>query len=357
MENDKATQEWLGAQKASTRGAYKWSWKLFLEYTNMTGDEILADRRSDKEFKWERKAINVKAHAQEKNLADNTAKAVTTAARSFFAYYHLPLKFRRVEKVKLNEVEPKFTDYQYDINDLKAICDVSDLEEQYVICAGKSFGLRAGDFMRFSRGDFDPYIEREAPVFIGDRITRKEKVPAFSFIDSDTQPIIKLLLAKMTREGRTKPTDKMVMYEDEIQLSRVVQRVTEKAGINLGNKRVRFQCLRKFLSDHLSAHMSESKWKQVVGKKIHEGAYISPNELRDCYMRAMPETTFSKSIIGPQDMEKLVNEILEKRAKEKDCPDGIHCQKVVDETELSNLLSEGWHAELVLPSGKVVINR
>jgi predicted flavoprotein YhiN len=40
--------------------------------------------------------------------------------------------------------------------------------------------------------------------------------------------------------------------------------------------------------------MSESKWKQVVGKKISEGAYISPDELRKDYARAMPETTFTR---------------------------------------------------------------
>lgn len=40
--------------------------------------------------------------------------------------------------------------------------------------------------------------------------------------------------------------------------------------------------------DRLSAICSESQWKQIVGKKISEGAYISTDQLREIYARAMP---------------------------------------------------------------------
>ena len=39
--------------------------------------------------------------------------------------------------------------------------------------------------------------------------------------------------------------------------------------------------------------MSESKWKQIIGKKISEGAYVSPQELREAYLRAMPTIAIS----------------------------------------------------------------
>jgi hypothetical protein len=41
----------------------------------------------------------------------------------------------------------------------------------------------------------------------------------------------------------------------------------------------------------------------------------------------------------------------------ENCEDGEHCQKVIGEEELASLLSQGWHASLVLPSGKVVVSR
>lgn len=398
MEKDIATEEWLKAQKASTRGTYKWSWKHFLSFAGLTGDAILADRRNDQVFAWEKRVLAAKTWAQERGLSDNTAYSITTSARSFFTHHRLPLKLLRAEKVRLTEVEPKYEDYQFSIEDFERMGNFADLTEKYVYIAGKSFGLRASDFLRLTRGDLEPYIDREPPISIGEITTKKEKVPANPFIDCDAQVIIKLMLETMTQAGRTDPNDKMLTYKDEIQLSQVVQRIVEKAKINLGNKRVRFHCLRKFLCDHLAAHMAESKWKQIVGKKAKERVYIT--ELRECYARAMRETTFSKSI-GSGDMQKIakrevllgvlkgigisesevadlfkgrfasrgrmltiedeievIEEAIEEKRKEKlECADGEHCQRVVGEEDLAKLLSEGWHASLVLPSGKVVVTR
>jgi hypothetical protein len=43
--------------------------------------------------------------------------------------------------------------------------------------------------------------------------------------------------------------------------------------------------------------------------------------------------------------------------RNENCEDAAHCQRVVGEAELASLLSEGWHATLVLPSGKVIVSR
>jgi DNA repair ATPase RecN len=34
--------------------------------------------------------------------------------------------------------------------------------------------------------------------------------------------------------------------------------------------------------------MSESQWKQIIGKQISEGAYVSQDQLQEAYKRAMP---------------------------------------------------------------------
>ena len=279
---------------------------------------------------------------------------------------------------------------------MKKMADVADLTEKYVVVAGKSFGLRAGDFLKLTRGDLESYINRSVPISIGEYATQKESVKAYPFIDSDAKPIIKLMLEKMNREGRTNANERMLTYKDGIQLSRVLKRVSERAGIEHGNKVVRFHCLRKFLIDRLSSHMSSEKWKQIVGKTISERAYVSPDSLREDYKRAMAETTFAKAVAEediellaekkalmaiaelmripdqrrkrifrsiraartPEELAEVKDELREEErtqtATNGGCQNG-NCQRIVSEEELPSLLAQGWRVSAVLPSGKVVV--
>lgn len=393
MEKDKATEEWLNSLTKNTGWTYKTYWKYFLEFTKMNGDQILAKRRADEKFTWEKQTLAFRTWIIEnKKLSEYTARSATNAVRGFFSYYRCPLKFRRTESSRLSEARRKSEDYRFSVADLKKMFDVANLKERYIIVAGKSFGLRAGDFLALTRGDLEPYIEREPPISIGELATQKEAVKAFPFIDTDAKPIIKLTLENMNRIDKTKSNDRMLKFKNIIQLSRVLQRVTKRAGIKVGNKRVRFHCLRKFLIDHLSSYMSESKWKQVVGKKISEGAYVSPDSLKNDYARAMVETCFAKKLEGNiEEMAKLeavraiaksmglkgviqiktrkmsmVDEIeaLEKLIEEarngesENCDNGANCGeafKEISESELLSHLQRGWKIEYKSQNGERII--
>ena len=392
--DDKATHEWLNSMKKSSRNTYQTLWKRFLEFTGETGDQIKESRRNDKDYTWEKKVIKFRQWIITKGLSENTAKSASGAVRSFFAYHRMELRFRRTESTRLTEARRKTEDYRFSRDDLKKMADVAGLEEKYVVVAGKSFGLRAGDFLALTRGDLKPYINREVPISIGEYGTQKESVKAYPFVDSDAQPIIKTMLENMSRQGRTEPSERMLTHKYTIQLSRILKRVAEKAGIEHGNKLIRFHCLRKFLIDRLSSFMSESKWKQIVGKKISEGAYVSPDSLQTDYKRAMDETCFTKSVSG-QEMEllakkqaaimllklqgtsetelkrifrsrkvstlagevKILEEMIEPKtaSNSENCQNG-NCQRIVGEEELPPLLAKGWHVAAVLPSGKVVVS-
>jgi hypothetical protein len=409
VEADKATEEWLNSQqKSETKRHYATYWARFLEYVGMSGDAILADRKLDTEHRWEKKVLDFKAFlVNEKKVATYSATLAAMACRSFFSYHYATLQYRTPEKRKLRERARKTADYQFSLTDLQKMCAVGDLTERYVVTGGKSFGLRAGDFLRLTRGDVEPYLDREAPISIGEFQTQKESVRAFPFIDTDLQPVLKLVIERMTREGRTQPNERILNYKRERQLSRILQRLTKKAGIVTGNKEVRFHTLRKFLADRLSSVMSESKWKQVIGKEIDEAAYISAESLREDYKRAMPETTFTKIEATSEDARKEAAlsqlralgyteekleylrghlrtgdetlEDLERTLKEEmtrvlrghgyrlkkskilededDCEDGQHCQRIVAEEDLGPALEVGWRVVATLPSGKIVIER
>jgi len=83
---------------------------------------------------------------------------------------------------------------------------------------------------------------------------------------------------------------------------------------------------------------SESAWKQVVGKKISESAYVTEEGSREGYLKAMEETCFTKT------------------ATNGGCADGVNCQRLVSEEELPNLLAHGWKFVATLPSGKCVVS-
>lgn len=317
--------------------------------------------------------------------------------RGFFSFHYVKLNYRRQESKRIGERYRKTEDYHFTLEEIKHMADCADLEDKYVVVAGKSFGLRASDFKRLSRGDLEPYINREPPISIGSINTVKENVPAYPFIDIDAQHVIKDMLVWMTRDGRTAPTDKMFQPKER-ELTSALKRLADKAGINSGNKRISFHCLRKFLIDNLSRFMSESKWKQIVGKTIDEGAYVSSDSLREDYKRAMVETTFVK-VLGQQEAQlqsqkdmlitiakqmfgftddkiktifrskkattlqaevNLLEEITKAQEQEKQkangCTDGKNCQRVASEAELETLLTQGWHVVLCLPSGKIVVS-
>ncbi len=393
FEGDKATLEWLNAQKASTRSSYKWNWSKFLEMVEMTGDEIIESRKNDEVFHWEKVVYDTKV-ALEQKFSSGTAKAIGTAARSFFAYHRSPLQFRRQEKKRLTEASVVNEDYRFSVDDLRAMAAVANLTEKYVLIVGKSIGLRDGDFRKLTRGDLEPYIDREAPVSIGKLNTGKENVPAYPFLDSDAVEVVKLMLKAMNSKGKTAPETKMVSFHKHSQTSLIVRNLVKRAGINVGNKRTRFHCLRKFLIDRLSSFMSESKWKQICGKKIKESAYVSPDSLREDFKRAMPQLVIKKQEVTG-DVEaiakkqvllmfarnvlklsgKKVNECMREAkniseeiaalegimneptpTKLKACADGQHCSRIVDESELEAMLATGWKFVSVLPSGKILVS-
>ena len=179
FKNDKATMEWLESQKGQTRATYKTAWRYFLAHAGMTGDQILEDRKTDNEYAWEKKVLGFKTWLTDQmGQSQNSAKTGAGSARSFFSYHRMPLEFRKVEKAQLNKAMRKTEDYRFSREDLKKMVEVADLTEKYVVLVGKTFGLRAGDFLRLKRGDLEPYIDREPPIPIGEYQTEKEEVKA-----------------------------------------------------------------------------------------------------------------------------------------------------------------------------------
>lgn len=314
--NDKATIEWLKSQSKNTRKVYKVLWQKFLEFTKMNGDQILESRKQDKEHNWEKKALEFKNWLAEKEFSEHTVKTTLGIVRGFFNFHYSDLKFRRSTKVKLSrKPKRKRQDFKFTKETIAKMSVQANLRDRYILVVGKSLGLRATDFIGLKIGDFTSLnLDSEAPISMGKIYTQKEAVTSYPFLDSDAVPIVKAFLQSIN----TSDPDARMLQIKKNELTTVLQRLAKKANIELGNKHLRFHCLRKFLIDRVSATTSESKWKMIVGKTVSEDAYVSELELREAYSRAMPETTFSSynhSIMKIEQVEEKFKEQIEEQQR------------------------------------------
>jgi len=130
--------------------------------------------------------------------------------------------------------------------------------------------------------------------------------------------------------------------------------------------------------------MSESKWKQIVGKTISEGAYVSSESLREDYARAMSETCFrtdldymrkrqetserimskimSGELLTEEDKAdiKRYNIQLRQIRKERTETNGgeTDCEfEQISETQLLSYLKAGWQIVHKLEDGQLIVKR
>lgn len=102
--------------------------------------------------------------------------------------------------------------------------------------------------------------------------------------------------------------------------------------------------LLEFTSEKPSVDMKEERIQNLINYAIAQG--MTTEEAQKM------KVVFRQKHVSPEDAAKMIRAALEKH---KDCKDG-NCQKIVDESELPNLLTDGWRVAAVLPSGKVVVS-
>ena len=293
LSEDSVITEFLNHQKKGTKNTYTSYFRRLKEFSSTSGKEILANPNL-----WRRKIFEFHNYLLEHGYSECYTQSACSMIRGFFSYYDLPLHFSHADSRRLAQRSRKTEDYLFDKEVISKMAMVANLRERYVLLVGKSLGLRAGDFVSITYGKLRGLKLDSVPVFIGTIITQKERVPAYPFLDYDAVPIVRAVL----EAGKDKPnTDYILMTKSkkkhntyqmmqDAELSYILQSLAKRASIEHGNRRIRFHCLRKFLSDRLSSGMSESKWKQIVGKKISEGAYINSDSLRSDYSKVMPST-------------------------------------------------------------------
>lgn len=330
----KLESNWYSCLKASSVRIYERNWAYFKEYMGKSAEEILAEKKADNDF-YKTKIFQFKDWLiKTKRLSSTTARTATGVVRGFFNFYNTPIHMHNKEKQRLDKATRTTTDYKFTHKDIAKMSLVAKLEEKYILLFGKSVGLRANDFLKFTFGDFRKLdLEQETPIYMGEYVTQKKGVKANPFIDTDCFPVVKAIL----EANKDKDNKQKVITKRASELSVILQRLVEKANIQTGNDRVRFHNLRKWLITRLSATMSESQWKQIVGKQISEGAYVSTELLYTAYKNALKELTVLGSGNGHSAK-------FEKLKQENDFMKSLFIKMLGGREKLEKALSENVHS-------------
>lgn len=325
MENRVGKEAWLSGFTKSSVKVYKTGYDLFIKFMNETEQgtwndkRLISEREEDvknRNYGFEHKLIEfynwLKEHDQ--NLSDNSRKSYLSAVRSFFTFHRLDVKFTMQQRGKISKkAKPKRKYYEFTLEDIKKMASVSKPKERYILLCGKELGLRASDFVKLKQGSFIARdLDGEPPISIGEIYTIKEGVTVKPFLGFDGREAAKQWLTVLKSEGQNDP-EKTMLDMGKRELSEVLKRLAQRAGVNTGNEKVRFHQLRVFLITRLAQIMEVNRWKQVVGKEISEGAYVKPFQLREDYAKVLPLITINNSATMPQkaELEKVNRRILD----------------------------------------------
>lgn len=142
---------------------------------------------------------------------------------------------------------------------------------------------------------------------------------------------------------------------------------------------------RRWINTNLEQIGISSNWaRKIRGRKVkgEEAPYSQPaiDQLREKFKEAVPLLEFTsgeskiledrvkelekfKAGLTPEQIEVgrhlgiIKRKEVSKPEELEKCEDDEHCQRVVSEEELLKFLSEGWTATLVLPTGKIVVQK
>jgi len=325
--NSTGKDAWLKGFSKSSKRVYRNGYEKFIEYMKQTEKGDWNDRRLLKEreidlkernFAFEQIVVDFYQWLDElpRKPSDNTKKAYMSGICSFFAFHRLNLKFTKPQRNKIwKPAKPVKKYYEFTLEDLRRMNQVANPKERYVLLVSKSLGLRAFDFVGLKQGTFEARLKGEAPVSLGEIFTQKEGVKAYPFLDEDAVEASKTWLQILESKGKRDPEERIInISKQEVDL--IIKKLAKRAGINTGNEIVRFHQLRVFLCTRLASVTSESRWKQIVGKRVPESSYVKPFNLREDYAKVLPHTTVREKV-AQDEVNKLREEVKELMAEGK----------------------------------------
>lgn len=398
-----ATEMLRGAARTlSTKALYARGVYLLSEFYHKTPTEIVAEYRTDVKAgaydaydKWEKVFRDFAIFLEDKDFKSATVGIYYTGAKALINY-NVPRSLRLQTKAPevFSRTIPGVT-----LEDLKKLYAMSrSPRERAFMSILKDSGISCADVIRLTIKDLEGFDKGEEWIHIN-VVREKEHVQYETFLGPNAVNDLKAYLAWREQRGeKITPQSRIFVSEhtpyevlDSAAVACIFTRMTARTGIDISTHR-----LRKFFETYMALVVRHPiVLKYWMGHKIRQGRDIearyiippTPEQLK-LYKEAyrsiditgatvesrVKELEKFKASLTPEQQETAKRAGLLMRKKERvskpkeegeeeegqepeKCENGEHCQRVASEAELPELLAQGWHASIVLPSGKIVIQK
>lgn len=294
-------QEFLDSvSNPNTKKEYRHGITKFCEWYGKSAEEILELRKDDLTQKAEENLIEYRNRAArfekeierfhsyllDQKFAINSARNLTIGIRQLFRFYQMPIRIRSGSKVAKTVKTTK--NFPLTIEHVRAMFKVADLRERVILSMATDLGLRIGDFIALRKSDLPP-LDQEPPIPF-DVMTDKEDVVAHGFLSQESVDLLKAYLPTLEKKNGNVhlfPTNGESHISDEW-MNRLLQRLADKAQINMNGKDFTFHCFRKmFLSAAIDSGIGMTAGKKLCGKAIAESddTYLTTVHLREKFIQ------------------------------------------------------------------------
>ena len=316
-----SVQEFLNSiSNPRTRKGYRFGLNKFVEWFGKPAKEILAKRQEDltqrqgenlveyrnRAARFEKEIEKFHSYLLENGYSINSARNMTLGIRQLFRYYQMPVTMRSGSKVSQTVKTTK--NFPLTIEHVRKMFKVANLKERMVLALAVDTGLRISDFLSIKKTDL-PLLDAEPPIAFT-LLTQKEKIPAHCFLSKDTVDLLKTYLPtlqKKTNEYLFASNGKSHLSDEAI--SKMLNRLAEKAQIDLNGKSLTFHCFRKmFLSASIDSGIGLTAGKKLCGKAItrSDDTYLTTVKLRQKFIQLKKFLTIKQFVVvESQNIEKL----------------------------------------------------
>ena len=279
------TQEWLSEYKsATTRSTVQLRFNFFMQYINSKAVKQVKTKKSGKTYK---KRVPVEPFYSDtveqlskltpkevkhlllqfqSDLAKNGVKAnsilaYVSAARNFFEFCEISIKFRRGQLVNAEKAEGY---HVFSNGDLRAMFQVANVQYKALIATAASTGFSLDHILHLDKKQVSALIKRanesNQTFAFFNSVRRKTNVQAFGVLN----PLALEWLEKWI-EQNSKDT---LFNVKHFAIDTMLKKLAERSAITLTGG-VRFHNIRKWVVSSLSkAGFNSFQIKRTVGKKI-----------------------------------------------------------------------------------------